>query len=185
MILYFCNIAAQIHIGNSFFCKLPWHWQISFYCTNLHPVSAVILSQEQTYGTLSFYEFRFSGRDTMRWWRHSNLVECKSNSSGHQHCVCGFDYLIGGWSVGSAWHHTSYLRIFTDLLSLPYNFLTKFLFLQIHKHHKIGCSIVFVPNTWDGPQVWSVYARNIDMAGGSFRVPISIQVNFPITSTHT
>ena len=30
-----------------------------------------------TNGTLLFYEYRFSGRDTMRWWGHSNPALCK------------------------------------------------------------------------------------------------------------
>ena len=28
-------------------------------------------------GTLSFYECRFSGGDTMKWWGHSNPILCK------------------------------------------------------------------------------------------------------------
>ena len=30
-------------------------------------------------GTLSFYECRFSGMDTMRWWGHSNNTLCKKH----------------------------------------------------------------------------------------------------------
>ena len=33
--------------------------------------------QGPTDGILSFYECRFSGGDTMRWWRHSNPTLCK------------------------------------------------------------------------------------------------------------
>ena len=69
-------------------------------------------------GPLSFYECRFSGGDTMRWWGHSNPTLCKRICLNFLHSQV-------------VW--TPKREVF---VSLPGETFTNFVFFSFHRHSK-------------------------------------------------
>ena len=68
-------VARSSHLSGCFRLLAPIFWGLSG-CFRLLAPNFFGRWQGPMNGTMLQYEYRLSGRDTMKWWRHSNATLC-------------------------------------------------------------------------------------------------------------